>query len=383
MRVYCAKHIKEKFHEGRGNVNQDDRGKQCFVHRGPLVFDVAEDFGRSGLNLCLKVFFDPLEPGQDIDDYYWGKSWRKYSLKRTEEIGRISRLVQATTIQNWLWMDGLAPRVYGIVLIERKGKRYPAQLTEYIEGENEETLHDMGGKLDLIEEKINVFGCMPVHRELVGKHDFIDGKIIDLQGYRWTGKTKEKVRNFVETTGRYGKAHYQDVDKMGITGKPRNTTERIRSMGLNTIDFNEKDVLDVGCNSGAFCMYATDRGAKYVMGLDLPHHVKAAQTLAFFLGYHNIDYFNEDLLHFDGVSEEYDITLFLSMNMHVDFPKWIPLATKELLVFEENAKQSKFRPDYWEQELSKWFTDVKIVGYTNDQNPKFKKPVFHCKKGRK
>jgi len=378
MQIFNGEEIEIPFEKGRGVVDPDNRGKTCFVYRGELLKEVSEKFGRDSEGLCLKIFFNPLEG--DIEDYYWGSPWRRYSLKRCEEIGRLSRLVQATTIQNWLWMKDLAPRVYAIVLIERDGKKYPAQLTEFLEGSKYKTNEEVQNQLDVIEKELAKFKCKYAHRELINRNDFLGGKVIDLQGFRWTGDTKEAVRKWVEEVGRYGKASYQDVNEMGIVGKPRNTEKRIKAMKLDEIDFKGKSVLDVGCNSGAFCMYAISRGAKRTIGLDLPKQVESAQTLAFYLGHHNIDYIAFDLTGECPLGFQPDITFFLSMNIHIGLPEWIPNQTKELMVFEENAKQSKFKPDYWQKELSKYFASVVKRGTTNDQNKEYHKPIFWCRK---
>jgi len=377
MQVFDGNEIELNFDEGRDNVSPGDRGKTCFVYRGELLNEVCEYFGRPSDGLCLKIFFDPLEG--EIEAYDWGKKWRKYSRDRCEEIGRLSKLTEATTIQNWLWMKDLAPRVYAIVLIERNGKQYPAQLTEFERGSKYETVQEVQDQLDVIEKELEKFKVGCAHRELIGRNDFLGGKVIDLQGYRFTNETRAAVKDWVESKGKYGKTHYQEIEKMGIMGKPRKTDKRIKAMKLDGIDFEGKDVLDVGCNSGAFCMYATDRGARRVMGIDLAHHIQAARALNFFLGYHNVEYYSEDINEMEVIAfEDIDITLFLSMNIHVGFPEWV--ANTKLLIFEENAKQSKFNPACWQEELSRYFDDVKMVGTTNDQNEKYYKPIFHCRK---
>jgi len=380
MQIFDGSKIEEAFEKGRNFVEPDNRGKTCFVYRGSLLHEVAKYYGREPSDLCLKIFFTPLTG--ELDSYYWGSKWRIYSEERTEEIGRISKLTEAVTIQNWLWMQGKAPRVYSIFAVNRAGNLYPAMLTEYLKGD---VYHgDVPARVEEIAKKDLIDFCIRhAHKELVGPHDFIDGKLIDPQGFGFTENTHDAVKSYISRVGKYGKTHYQDIDAIGLTGKPRNTGKRIKAMKLDEIDFEDKDVLDVGCNSGAFCMYASSRGARRVLGLDLLDQVKAAQTLAFYLGYHNVDYKSVDLttkgMPFMGVLE-FDITLFLSMNIHVGFPKWIPDITKELMVFEENAKQSKFKPEYWKEELSKCFDSVEQIGTTNDQNPEYHKPIFWCRK---
>jgi hypothetical protein len=65
------------------------------------------------------------------------------------------------------------------------------------------------------------------------------------------------------------------------------------------------------------------------------------------------------------------------MNVHIGLPDWVAEKTRELLIFEENAKGSRYRPEWWREYLSQWF-DVELVGHTTDHNPNFPKPVFWC-----
>ena len=124
-----------------------------------------------------------------------------------------------------------------------------------------------------------------------------------------------------------------------------------------------------------FCNYAASRGAKRTEGVDWPNNAMAAQMVAFYLGNHNADYCGTDI---DGVKafKPYDIVFFLSMNIHVGFPEWIPNATKELLIFEENAKGSRFKPDCWQKELEEYFKKVELVAYSDDGHKGM--PIFYC-----
>lgn len=368
---FDANNIEYNFDKGRKNVPAHIRGKQCFTYVGKLADEIGKVYHRK--NCALKIFFTPLEG--KLEDYYWGTPWRKYPLKRTEEIGRISKLRDATICQNLCWLEGLAPRVYAIVELEKDGKIYPAQLMDYIEGDGAESASDVANKRDIIEKYLNKFGFASCHKNLLGKHDFIDGKLIDFQGFRFTGNATKMVTKYVLETGRYGKHHYQSVPELGITAKPRNTKQRIEDMKLENASFEGKKVLDVGCSLGVFCNYVASRGATRVLGLDVECNVKAARVLSAFLGYWNNDYQTIDLLK-DKIREQFDITFFLSMNLHVGFPAWVAKST-QVLIFEENAKKSKFKTNYWKQEFSKWFTNIEKIGVAKDHG---NKPLLLCRK---
>ena len=75
------------------------RGKQCVILKeGELLNRVADFYAKVPQDMCLKIFNLPLYGL--LKDYYWGSTWRHYSHERTEEIGRKSKLYEATVIQN-------------------------------------------------------------------------------------------------------------------------------------------------------------------------------------------------------------------------------------------------------------------------------------------
>jgi len=368
--MYNLDHIKYKFDEGRVRVPEHIRGKCCFV-LSEGIEEIRKDFGRP--EAVLKVFFTE-------GTKTWGDpDWCGHGLERNREIGRASLLVEATAIQNLCWMGGFAPRVYGLIEVERNGKIFPAQVIEFIKGEvggvdKEKVMTEM-------DKFLFKFDVRTSHNEMVGQHDFIDGKLIDFQGFTFREGSREKIIAYIREVGRYGKAHYQSIPELGVSAKPRDTESRIKEMGLDKVDFKGKNVLDIGCNSGVFCNYASKMGAKRVVGIDMPNNVKASQVLAFYLGYHNNDYFAFDLTGGKPIIDvEIDITLLLSMVCHIGLPEWIGEITKELLIVEENAKGSKYDTGKWSKMLLEWFNDVYTFGFTNDHNPNFPKPVIWAKK---
>ena len=369
--------IKYEFTETRDRVPGHVRGKQCFIlTEGEALDEARRYFNRGNDSVCLKVFFTPLDG--EMGSYYWGTPWRHYTQARTEEIGRISKLYEATKIQNILWMHGKAPRVYGICKIIHGDKIYPAQLVEYIEGDNPNTewVRDEMSRLQKWMDK--EYGVDVAHKDMVGPHDFIDGKIIDLQGFRFGKKYKEKIVEKIRTWGKYGKGFYQSVPSLGITPKPRNTENRIEAMGLDKLDFQGKDVLDLGCNGGVFCNYASSRGAKRVLGVDEKSIIRAARLLSTQEACYNVDYIAADLTKTE-FSGPWDYTFFLSMNAHIGLPQWVVDNTK-FLIFEENAMASKYKTDEWIERLKKDFKEVKLVGHTTDHNPKHPKAIIWASK---
>ena len=202
--------IEWAFEKGRKHVPREVRGKQCFLYReGPAVEEAKKYFGREKEKVALKIFFLPCH--DKIEDYYWGTPWRIYSRARTREIGRISTLLEATTVQNLCWMEGFAPRVYGLVYIKRGDVNYPAQLVDIQEGEVCKDYKWMINQLQRIEKYLKQFGCERAHLELVSFQDYLGKKLIDFQGFRFGPKVKDNIRAYVKKQGRYGKGHYQSV----------------------------------------------------------------------------------------------------------------------------------------------------------------------------
>ena len=79
-----------------------------------------------------------------------------------------------------------------------------------------------------------------------------------------------------------------------------------RERFFDTEQFEEKSVIDVGCNSGQFCLYAKRKGAKSVVGVDLDERrLEEAQVLTAAEGL-AIDYRRQSLFDVPS-SEHYDI----------------------------------------------------------------------------
>jgi 2-polyprenyl-3-methyl-5-hydroxy-6-metoxy-1,4-benzoquinol methylase len=169
----------------------------------------------------------------------------------------------------------------------------------------------------------------------------VAGKYVDYQGFRFSHDYKDKLKERLTGVANVGKwgpfMNYHSVPELEITGG-RNNEERIKKLHLDEIDFKGKTVLDIGCSEGFFCRYAMDRGAKRVVGLDLPGVVKPTRELAYYLGYNNIDFYGYDLKKEIPDLGKFDIVLFLSMVHHIGLPDWILDSTKKLLVFEGNGK---------------------------------------------
>lgn len=89
-------------------------------------------------------------------------------------------------------------------------------------------------------------------------------------------KTKEEYEKWI-----YSQDWYQTIilSEDLITPGKQPTDKRLKN--FNKIDFTGKSVLDVGCNSGQYCLYAKENGASLVVGIDPdPKRISQAQILA-------------------------------------------------------------------------------------------------------
>ncbi|MBA7620746.1 tRNA U34 carboxymethyltransferase [subsurface metagenome] len=88
---------------------------------------------------------------------------------------------------------------------------------------------------------------------------------------------------------------YQTIELSNGLVTPGNLDTRPRIEFLEGIDFRDQTVLDIGCNSGQFCMYAKKQGARRVMGIDINRErLEQARKLADVEGL-EIEYYEKGL----------------------------------------------------------------------------------------
>ena len=326
-------------------------GVNSFIYRGEHLAEIQDKFGRTGC--CLKIFKNREKFKADPSLKWWGDS---HPIKG-------SRLNEATHIQNIFAYHGLAPRVYALIIVKIKDTRYWAQLTDDLGtqwGTEEEQQMIIKGKIKEIADKYNIT-IFDDGRET----NIMQGKYIDFQGFHLPENYEEELKQRligVANVGKWGPwMNYHSVKKLGIQGG-RNNKQRIKEMKLNKIDFENKTVLDIGCSEGFFCNYAANKGAKRVIGIDLPGVVEPVQELSSYEGYYNTDYIGGDLSNVI-YSDMADIIFFFSMVQHIGMPEWLHGATAELLVFEGNGKD-RDREGF--KYLTDNFTRVDEIGKTTD-----------------
>lgn len=83
------------------------------------------------------------------------------------------------------------------------------------------------------------------------------------------------------------------------------------------LDFKDKTVLDIGCNSGGQCLWAKKNGAKRVVGYDIDEkRIKQANTLKEIEGL-NIDFQVKDLFELDS-HDQFDFVFCISVLTEVE-----------------------------------------------------------------
>ena len=342
------------------------KGKQCIiVKEGPYLDNAKKQYGRENQdNLCLKIFNVPMEG--TLKEYDWGTPWRKYSRDRCEEIGRLSKLWEATVIQNICAMNGFAPRVYALFTIEQEGKKYPVQLIDYIEGERKK-LPYICGVLDKLGTE---YGFLTAHTDLIADSDFIGNQLIDFQGFRFDKNIEEKMKD-IYRVGLHGKIYYQRIEKLGLNKGPRHTEDRIGYLKLADLDLKGKSVLDLGCAGGAFTRSAVDLGASRTLGMDNESSIRSAKYIANYLGYFNNDYQVIDLKSDAWSCEEYDVVFYISVFLQIGIPRQLMYAKQ--MVIEHNGYEERSQ-DKLGKPWTDWFRKIEFVGRAKDHG---NKAIYH------
>ena len=348
-----------KIPEPPTSPGDDGNGVFSCIYRGRKLDYIAALFDRK--NICLKIFRGDFCP---LEDFWWGFETPKKG----------SKLIEATHIQNIFAHHRLAPRVYGIIIVEVGGKLHYAQVVEdaghFIEKPFDDQPEFFRNKIEPITEKYQI-EFMDDGRE----PNLINNLYVDFQGFHLPEDYRLLLKNRIYGIANIGKwgpwENYQSV--LELKGG-RITDHRIERLALDDINFKRKTVLDIGCSEGLFCHYAEKHGARRIVGIDLPGVVKPLWELASYLGYYNIDFHGYDLLKQTPEKlGKFDIVLFLSMGLHVGLPDWVMGMTDYLLVYEGNARDTD------DLHVDKIAAEMDIV-YSNYSEDLYKRRIVWGKK---
>lgn len=348
-----------------------NHGAFSFVCRDKhLLNEVQKKYQRT--NIVLKIFFRPLANAVKHDNLQMLLSNYIYGHHFTDDDNkdRASKLVNSVKVQNICAFEGLAPRVYGIDLLEYDGLLFPMVIVEDLGDELGWDVREVTKLWDKLVEVGKKYGFDLGYFD-GNPTNMMQGKWIDFQGFTHVDNYVDNLHDRLVNSATWSGNHYQSVPQLNIDGF-RKTHIRNKELGLDRVDFKGKRVLDVGCSGGQFCMYASDHEAQYIVGVDLPEVVEGTRELVNHLGYFNID------LHGMNVTKEQldyqaDITLYLSMYMHVGMLEWVVNATREMMIFETNGISEQGAKDI----LSKYFSRVETVGYASDFDGR---SIIHCYK---
>lgn len=350
-----------------GYVHNIPFGKHAFIVKN----DITDALSKVYRTPVMMKVYDTCGELTDIRTYKWGDDPAEGMPAKN------TLLWDATQIQNIAAWNGLAPKVFSLDKVIFEGKTYPVQIVEEVptrgnwwDGYGDES--DAQLIYDQIQSLGEKYGFKVVSKEDVNKRDAIGSKLIDFQTFCFHEPYDALVRKSYIQDGKYGKVYYQDVPELKLSGGPRKSVDRIKTLALDRIDFKDKSVLDIGCAGGFFCRHALDQGAGYVRGVDMLQPVEAARNLANHLGKFAIDYEVADLSK--GYDDEFDIVLFLSLIFHVDIPEAVKKA--KVVVFEDNSKNNRHK-----KELGKpwtdWFSKIEHVGVATDHG---NKSIYHLRK---
>ncbi len=156
---------------------------------------------------------------------------------------------------------------------------------------------------------------------------------------------------------------------------------------LKDIDFKDKTVLDVGCWDGNYCIYASKRGAKSVLGIDVDPWSNTEWKTKFDYvvkksGVTNVS--RQNLSVYD-VKKKYDIVLFMGVLYHLKHPllalEVLRDVTKERIVVETHVAGNdipypcmKFYPDkelnndptnFWSPNIQCTKDMMSVAGFKN------------------
>jgi len=294
-------------------------------------------------------------------------------------------LDEVVQIQNIFWLNGMAPRIKKIVKVNYDNEERDALVMGYLPKVNR---YDYVLQINKIKQICNdnfiQWNDQGEDQELHDIGNWIKDRFIDYGGFKFIDKQKyiDKLNKKIESQTHFGKsyegrkARYQSDD--GLDGK-RKTQYRIDKMKLKDIDFNNKTVLDIGCNLGMFSQYAKKRGAANVIGFDINEDIiHCAKEYANIKGIYDIEFLTTDIdwdrKHKRPKMPSADIVFYLAMSQYLGFDPDILNLANEILIYEGHADEDA---ENTKKELLKVFPIVEDLGYTDDRSIR---PIFICRK---
>jgi hypothetical protein len=315
---------------------------------------LAKIYGRR--ELCLKILNKPVGTNT-ISSHDWGGA----------------SLQGCIIIQNLFAQEGLAPRVFDVVLVNGQF----AQVTPFLSQGEQPSADRVAALLPLVEKY--KLGTWRNYWD-VNPSNWRSGLFVDFSGFYFADPQAyeaDLVRQAHTRRGQYLGVAYQPVPELNIKGT-REMNSRIKAMRLDEIDFAGKTVLDIGCNLGYLCRWAKEQGARRVVGVD--RIADLTYQVANWLGDWQTDYLTARLP--DEVSEifsntgigKFDIVIAAAVVKHVGgLAPWLLELCKDLFIFEGHGS---IEAEVYAPQLRDYFRTVNYFGQTNDN---YERHLFRCR----
>lgn len=94
-----------------------------------------------------------------------------------------------------------------------------------------------------------------------------------MQNNNWTD---EKIKKWIDS-----QTWYQKIQLSNGLQTPGTIDSKTRLKLLKGVDVSGKSVIDIGCNSGYYCLWSKNQGATHVVGVDInEQRIQQAKTIA-------------------------------------------------------------------------------------------------------
>ncbi|MHA2232872.1 MAG: 50S ribosomal protein L11 methyltransferase [Candidatus Hodarchaeales archaeon] len=319
-------------------ISKPQQGVFSYIAYNDNVRDfLGKMYGRD--NLCLKIFKHAME------ECYW----------------QDRLLTDCTIVQNLFAFEGLAPRVFDIILVNGQC----TQVTEYVTGDGK-------WNPDAAAELRRRYGLKTSWD--MNPKNWVAGKLVDFQSWHFRDKKvyRQSLIDRAFQVAAWGSRPepYQTIED---APSQRTTSQRLKIMQWNKYDFAGKDVLDIGCNLGVLCHQAIMSGARRVIGVDLEQVAILAQEYANYHRLWNIDFIGAHLpREREKIEGKFDVVIALSVARQIGYDTWIADLCKEVMFFEGHVPD---REETYRERLEQDFRQVDFLGMSRDHGPR---PVFRC-----